>query len=429
MGLAWSQGQIDAANALTGPARHACLFGGARSGKTFLTVRMIFMRAIKAPGSRHVALRYRFNAVWGALAGDANSTIGTVNKLCFPDLKLNEHKKDGYYDFPNGSTFWLGGLEDKERLDKILGREYSTIYLNEASEIPYASAAIAFTRLAEVKPEIKQRIFVDLNPVGKSHWTNRMFVEGRDPITLQPLARPEDYACARLNPQDNIHNLTPEFLESLASLPEKQRKRFFEGVFVDEVEGALWTYENIERNRLAEKPEDIMFRRVVVGVDPSGAANKDSGGDEIGIVVAALGSDGHGYVLADRSIKCGPREWASVAVQAYREFKADRIVAETNFGGAMVEETIKAVDRNVPVSVIHASRGKVLRAEPISALYEQNKVHHVGRFGKLEDQFCAFSSTGYMGGDSPDHADAAVHALSDLILGNVGPLIVQELRL
>ena len=352
------------------------------------------------------------------MAGDSNSTIYRVRDLCFPGLELDLHKQDGFFELPNRSTIWLGGLEDKERVDKILGREYSSIYLNEASENSYGTYGIVKTRLAEVHPKIKQRFFADLNPVGKSHWTNRIFVEGVDPLSKLPLDDRENYATARLNPRDNIHNLSAEFLKSLEKLPEKQRKRFLDGVFVDEVEGALWTYEGIERNRRTlEDIPDARRKRVVVGVDPSGAANKDSNGDEIGIVVAALGHDGDGYILADRSVRCGPREWASIAVQAYYEFKADRIVAETNFGGAMVEETIKAVDRKVPVKVIHASRGKVVRAEPISALYEINRVHHVGRFGKLEDQFCAFSSAGYMGGDSPDHADAAIHALTDLMLG------------
>jgi phage terminase large subunit len=202
--LYFSPAQIYAFNELlAGPARYACLFGGARSGKTFLIVLAIILRALKAPGSRHAMLRFRLNAVWTAIAGDVNSTIYVVAKKCFNGLQLIPHRQEAYFELPNGSTIWLGGLDDKERVDKILGREYSTMYLNEASEIPYQSVLTALTRLAEVRPEIKQRAFVDLNPVGKGHWTNRLFREGVDPVTRLPLAKARNYLCSQLNPKDN----------------------------------------------------------------------------------------------------------------------------------------------------------------------------------------------------------------------------------
>jgi hypothetical protein len=182
--LYFSPAQIYAFNEiLGGPARYACLFGGARSGKTFLIVRAIILGALKAPGSRHAILRFRLNAVWTAIAVDVNSTIYVVAKKCFNDLQLIPHRQEAYFELPNGSTIWLGGLDDKERGDKILGREYSTISLNEASEIPYQSVLTALTRLAEARHEIRQWAFVDLNPVGKGHWTNRLFREGIDPVS------------------------------------------------------------------------------------------------------------------------------------------------------------------------------------------------------------------------------------------------------
>lgn len=438
MSLYFSPGQLAANHVLTADSRHSCLFGGARSGKTFLIIRTVILRAIKAPGSRHLIARLRTNAVWTAIAGDSNATLFVVASRCFDGLEFKPHRQDGYFELQNGSTIWLGGLDDQERVDKILGREYSSIYLNEASEIPYSSVLVALTRLAEKMPgfiypdddgyadadpwlKYRQRAFIDLNPVGKSHWTNRMFVEHRDPISMQPQEHPGNYLSSRLNPIDNIHNLTQEFMTYLASMPEKQRKRFLEGEYVDEVEGALWTYENIERNRRTQA--DIAgkhFKRVVVGVDPSGAANKeDKRSDYIGIVVAALAFDNQIFVLADRTARCGPAEWARIAVNAYHEFAADRIVAEDNFGGAMVVQTIREVERGVPVQRVHASRGKAVRAEPVSARYELNDVHHVGRFPELEDQLCAFSAAGYQGHDSPDRADALVWALTELMGGMV----------
>src|ERR1700730_9171646 len=222
MGLIFSPGQVAANEVLQTNARHACLFGGARAGKTVLIIRAIITRALKADQSRHVVLRLQQSKVWRARAANANATIYNVARMCFDGLSLNLHVKDSFFELPNGSTIWLGGLDDKERVDKILGTEFSTVYLNEASEIPYQTALMAMTRLAEVRPEIKQRIYIDLNPVGKLQWPHRLFKEYRDPVSLAPLTDPGNYISAQLNPKDNRHNLSVEFLSSLAGMPEKQ---------------------------------------------------------------------------------------------------------------------------------------------------------------------------------------------------------------
>jgi phage terminase large subunit-like protein len=411
--VSFSPGQEAARRLLDGPQRYTCLAGGTRSGKTFLIVRAIIMRALREKGSRHAILRFHANA---ARASIALGTLPQVAELCFPDLKIKERRQDGYFALPNGSRIWVGGLDDKARVEKILGLEYATIFLNEASQIPYASALVAFTRLAQVSPVIGQKAYVDLNPVGKSHWTNVLFGEKRDPISRQALRDPGNYDRAFLNPPDNAANLSAEFLESLQNLPERQRRRFFEGAYVDEIDGALWTYETIDSNRCL--PEDILENKrasVVVAVDPSGAAGRDDmGADEIGIIVAARGLDGDCYVLADLSCREAPSVWGRRAVNAYHEWRADCIVAESNFGGEMVRTTIQAADPNVSVRLVTASRGKAVRAEPISVRYAQGQVHHAGRFAKLEDQLCAFSAAGYSGSGSPDHADAAIWALTHL---------------
>ena len=234
-----------------------------------------------------------------------------------------------FFELPNKSRIWIGGLDDKERVEKILGLEYASIFLNEASQIPYASALVAFTRLAQKVEGLKQRAYVDLNPVAKSHWTNRLFGEKRDPVSMQKLKDPKNYARGFLNPVDNTGNLAPEFLESLANLPERQRKRFYEGVYVDEVEAALWTYEIIETARCDPAIIPKSGRAsVVVALDPSGAAGRDDlGADEIGLIVAARGTDGDCYVLADRSCREAPAVWGRRAVTAFHEFRADCIVA------------------------------------------------------------------------------------------------------
>jgi phage terminase large subunit-like protein len=411
--IALSPPQEAARQLLEGPARYTCLAGGTRSGKTFLIVRAIVARAIHAPHSRHALLRFHANAAKASLAQD---TLPHVMKLCFPHVALKEHRQDGVFALSNGARLTVGGLDDDERVEKILGLEYASVFLNEASQIPYESALIAFTRLAQVIPGLKQRAYIDLNPTSKTHWTNLLFGEKRDPVSMKPLAEPEAYARAFLNPRDNAANLSKEFLASLEALPERQRKRFFEGVYVDAVDDALWSYEVLDRTRVTpEAIPEAERKLVVVAIDPSGAKGRDDlVADEIGIIVAALGTNGDAYILSDRSCRDRAEVWAQRAVHAFHEYRADCIVAEVNFGGDMVGATIRAADPHVPVRLVTASRGKAVRAEPISLRYAKGQVHHAGRFDKLEAQLCAFTGGGYNGQGSPDHADAAIWALTHL---------------
>jgi phage terminase large subunit-like protein len=412
--------QQEARELLNGPQRHTLLVGGARSGKTTLLVHQIVERALDADGSRHAILRFRANAVRPSIGLD---TLPKVLRLFGSRASFKHHRTDGYFALDNESEIWLGGLDDQARVEKILGKEYATIFLNECSQIPYASVLVALTRLAQVVEGLPQAAYYDLNPTSKGHWTNILFGEKRDPISRLPLDDPEDYVRMFLNPRDNAENLSENYLKSLERLPERQRKRFYEGVYIDELDGALFSYEMIARGRVAELAPACR-RRVVVAVDPSGASGRDdAGADEIGIVVAARGDDDHAYVLADRSLRDAPAAWGRIAVQAYREFAADRVIAEENFGGEMVRFVIRAADANLPVHMVSASRGKVLRAEPVSALYEQGLVHHVGRFAVLEDQLCAFTTAGYRGEGSPDHADALVFAITELMLNDPAPII------
>jgi phage terminase large subunit-like protein len=184
---------------------------------------------------------------------------------------------------------------------------------------------------------------------------------------------------------------------------------------LDDVPGALWTRDMIDRAR--EPCLVPPLERVVVSIDPSGAGSaSDDKSDAIGIVVCGKAAD-RCYVLADWTIKASPDVWGRRAVEAYRYFNADRIVAERNFGGAMVEHVIRTVDRNVAYKEVSASRGKVQRAEPVAALYEQGRVSHVGDdLTALEDQLCAMTATGFMGDGSPDRADALVWALTELMV-------------
>jgi phage terminase large subunit-like protein len=209
---------------------------------------------------------------------------------------------------------------------------------------------------------------------------------------------------------DNAGNLAPSFLTGLMARYEGTRlgRQELEGEDLDDNPDALWQREGLDHRRVREAPG---LARVVVAIDPA-ATSKDSS-DETGIVVAALGTDGRGYVLADRSGRFKPDAWARRAVEAYHEFSADRIVAEGNQGGEMVEHVLGTVEKGLPIRIVHATRGKVTRAEPIAALYEQGRVSHVGSLPQLEDQLCTWTP----GAGSPDRLDALVWALTELMLG------------
>jgi phage terminase large subunit-like protein len=215
----------------------------------------------------------------------------------------------------------------------------------------------------------------------------------------------------------NRANLAASFLDKIVTRFEGTRlgRQELNGEMLDDVPGALWTRAMIDIAKAEHRIPDM--QRVVVAIDPSGTAGEDDEGDSIGIVVAGKGVDGIAYVLADRTCKLSPAAWAKRAVNAVEEFKADRIIAERNFGGAMVEAVIRAAGASVPYKEVTASRGKVVRAEPIAALYEQGRVRHVGGMEALEDQMCAMTSDGYLGEGSPDRADALVWALTELMLG------------
>jgi len=739
--------QKEALKILSSDATHILLYGGSRSGKTFLLVRAVVIRAMASDESSHVILRYRFNQ---AKTKIGLGTFPKVMSLCFPDIEYGIDKTDWYFTLPNGSTIWLGGLDEKERTEKILGEEHSTIYLNECSQIPYSSRNLALTRLAqkttftyangetkelrlkmyydcvsgdtvlpgqkkdiatlalENKPilaltsygwvwasppwengtgklytvitesgkqlkvtashrfwtkqgwkrlknittgqkilctdehqypddvlnagSLKQIVrdsqenyykyhrqhdgqshpvvnfcqdylafasyamghnlcacchdaqdchtghqhqqatqrnhhsqefhallsrmfsgqpfckeghgdlpicglsrqkylfyqrfheslghlqsdiescfaeFLSLyffycsgafyspfstckpvllrnqlrqqahdqscpdytetpivdglqsfsfdtplmdnchyekvvaisqsttaafytievplvkhyiangfinhncNPPTIAHWSYKLFFDHTEPNSKQLLDK-SLFANMQMNPVDNLENLADNYIGTLNQLPARQKVRFLEGNFSSLGGDYLWNIEGLEKWRTFKDIPDM--QRIVVAIDPSGAENddEDAVGDAIGIIVAGLGTDGNGYVLEDLTIKASPKTWGEIAVQAYDRHKADCIVAEGNYGGSMVEYVIQTARPRTPYKKVTATRGKVVRAEPISSLAESGKIRHAGNFNELEDELCSFTSRGYMGDESPNRADAYVWAFTEL---------------
>jgi phage terminase large subunit-like protein len=418
--------QEEAQAVIATPATWCMLFGGGRSGKTFLHLRNMVMRALKAPGSRHLVTRFRFNHLKATIILD---TFPKVMRLCFPGVQWSISKTDWYVTLPGGSEVWFCGLDDKERMEKILGFEFATIYVNEASQVMWSGVQMLLTRLAQrvtvtvrgMPPEpLKLRFWFDCNPPSKAHWSYKVFKQKVDPDTREPLRDPANYVSCQMNPKDNEANLSPEYLATLEGLSDRMKRRFLRGEYAEATPNALFDEAVIDRWRVADGDQLPDFVRVVVSVDPSGASDDESNADndEVGITVDALGTDGRAYLLEDLTVSGGPKTWGKVAVQAYVRHGADVLVGETNFGGGMVKLTVQvaasALEVRVHFKMVTASRGKVQRAEPFSALYDEGKVRHAGIFPKLEDELCAFSTGGYTGPRSPNRADAHVWALAEL---------------
>jgi len=224
-----------------------------------------------------------------------------------------------------------------------------------------------------------------------------------------------DVVVTRGSTYENRANLAPGFFNQVIRKYEGTRlgRQELDAELLDDTPGALWSHGIIDAARQAAAPDLV---RIVVAIDPPSSSGEDA--DETGLVVVGRDHQGHGYILADISGRYQPIEWAKIAITAYRTHHADRIVAEVNNGGEMVENTLRMVDPNIPFTAVRASRGKVTRAEPVSALYEQGKMHHVGTFPQLEDQMTSFTSDfdRQSAGYSPDRVDALVWAVTDLML-------------
>lgn len=299
--------------------------------------------------------------------------------------------------WPNGAVaLGYNGTEPNQ----LRGPEFDTAWVDELAKYRYARETwdmLQFTMRSGDDP----RVFVTTTP--------------RPIPVLREILNDKTTVVTRGSTFDNAANLPASFLAKLRDRYEGTRlgRQELNAEILDDIPGALWTREMFDSHRVSKLPD---MARVVVAVDPSGTAGASDDGDDIGIIVAGKGVDGRAYVMADRTCKLSPDGWGRRAVSAYHEFMADRIIAERNFGGAMVRHVVKTVDRSVSYKEVTASRGKAVRAEPVAALYEQGRVSHLGSFADLEDQCCQMGPEGYSGEGSPDRLDAMVWALTELML-------------
>jgi len=238
-------------------------------------------------------------------------------------------------------------------------------------------------------------------------------------VMLRKIMADPKTVTTRGSTYDNAKNLAPSFLEQIKRKYEGTRlgRQELEAEILDDVPGSLWTRDSIDKTRRKRGDKLPDMQRVVVAIDPAGKSQETAiseGTADTGIIVAGLGIDGRGYIIDDLTCSLSPNGWARRALSGFDLYSADCIVVETNQGGDMVKQTIQSVRPGVPVREVHASRGKVTRAEPIAALYEQGRVSHVGTFSDLEDQMVLFTPLGIAGNTTGDRVDAMVWALSQL---------------
>ncbi len=379
----------------------ALLMAGRGYGKT----------RVGAEWVRKSVRKYPLVNLIGATADDARDIMiqgeSGIEAICPPDEKPKYKKADRLLEWPNGAKSLIFTADEPDRLR---GKQHMKVWADEIMSWRYEESwdqMILGLRLGDCP-----QVVATTTP--------------RNRDLIKKLIKEPDCYVVRGSTFENAHNLAKQFLDKLQAKykgTRLERQELFAEI-LDDVPGALWQRDKINAYRVTTHPE---LQRVAVSVDPSGGDGEDS--DEQGIIVTARGIDGHGYVLADRSCSLGPDGWGRRAVTAYIEFNADVMVCEPNYGGQMVAHVVKTAARDMSVQInvklVPSTRGKIVRAEPVAALHEQGREHHVGIFPELEDQLCAFTNNGieaFSTGSgkkkkrSPDRADAMVFGMTELML-------------
>jgi phage terminase large subunit-like protein len=343
-----------------------------------------------------------FRKVRASLAATTARTL--FRDVLPPGAIVRKNVTEGWYELANGARFWLLGLD----VDPVTGvpskvgsLDLAFAFVDEAVELDEADWVMLAGRLRWPDTPFTQ-LAGATNPADPKHWLIERFKEPGHAERLLLHATTTDNRF-----------LPPSYLERMAGLSGIYRERYVRGEWIA-LSGGLfdgsWIKLGKPRQWVKDGRQQDQLQRIVVAVDPAVTAEKNS--DETGIVVAGLDSDGHGYVLADLSGRMAPHVWAQRVVDAYHTYQADRIVAEVNNGGDLVERTIRGFDANVAYSSVVASRGKITRAEPIANLYGMGKVSHVADFPELVSQMVGYDGKG----KSPDRMDALVWALTELML-------------
>jgi phage terminase large subunit-like protein len=377
-------------------------FGKTRTGAETIRARMCGSTPLAGGRWRHAALIAETAAdardvmVADGKEGSESSGILPVHP---PDFRPTYEPSKRRLTWPNGATATIFNATEP---DQLRGGQFDGAWADELCKWRYAKDTWDNLQFCLRTGELPQ-VVITTTP--------------KPILLLKEILTDPTTVVTRGSTLANRANLAPRFLATVLRKYAGTRtgRQEINAEVLEELQGALWRRPVLDALRVKERDLPPL-KRIVVAVDPAMSSNDDS--NETGIVVAGLGEDGHGYVLDDVSGIFSPDEWAREAISLYWTRAADRVVGEVNNGGEMIENTLRIVDPNVSYRAVWATKGKFIRAEPISALYEQGRVHHVGTFAQLEDQMCSFTpdfdrkTAGY----SPDRMDALVWALTELMV-------------
>lgn len=373
--------------------------GGRGAGKTRLGAEWVNALVRGLPPFATPALRYGRLALVGETLADVRdvmiegpSGIVGVSQPWRPRYEPSRRR----LVWENGAVATIFSSEDPESLR---GHQFDAAWCDEVGKWRNAEACFDMLQFGlRLGNQPRQLVTTTPRP---SRLIKRLLA---DPTVL----------VTRMRTAENAANLAAGFIEAVANryAGSVLGRQELDGELVEDREDALWTRRMIE-SAISEKPGEL--RRIVVAVDPPASSRRTS--DACGIIAAGMGNDGRAVVLADATLNAArPQDWATRAVSLYHALAADCLLVEVNQGGEMASAVIRTVDASVPVKPVRAQRGKWLRAEPVAALYQADRVRHAGRFRELEDEMCDFGPHGLSGGRSPDRVDALVWALSELLL-------------
>ena len=348
----------------------------------------------------------------GATAGDVRDVMvegpSGIMSVCPPRLGARYLPTKSRIEFANGAKVFCYSADEP---DRFRGKQCQAAWVDELASWRRGRDAWDQLMLGLRLPP-KPRVIVTTTP--------------RPTKMIRDLVQSRSTHVTKVSTYANVENLADAFIEEIIAQYEGTRlgRQELYADILDDNPGALWNRDLIDELRVpddAAKPTPDDFKRIVVGVDPAVSFDAEVG-DETGIIVVGVGLDDEGYVLDDLSGRMRPDEWSRRVIQAYHRWDADRVVAEVNVGGDMVEHTLRVLDDSVAYRGVRAKKAKITRAEPVAALYEKRRVHHFGVFDALEDQMCTYEA-GFP--DSPDRLDALVYALTDLmVLGGRGVPVV-----
>lgn len=396
------------------PCRYFVVSGGRGSGKSFaLSSWECYDCNAKQKPENTLYLRQTLTSAYLSIIPEFWEKL----ELLKLDSNFAKTKSEIVHKF-NGSQIFFRGIQSASKSNEANLKSVhnvTTVIIDEAQET--SEKEFDAIDLSIRSTEAQNRIILSLNPTeDEAHWIyRRFFIDENVPDDFNGIKG--DVCYIHTSYFDNMHNLSPDFIAAAEKCKEMnfdKYKNLFLGFWGGEKAEALWKSKMIDNHRSKSVDPDELDR-IVIAIDPAVTSRADS--DETGIVAAGVkygkaGADDHYYILEDGSLRGSPQEWARAAIELYYYYQADRITGEVNNGGDLIETVIRNEDNNVAFSAVRASRGKILRAEPVAALYEQGRVHHAGYFSLLESQMCNY--TGVDGEKSPDRLDALVWAITEL---------------